>query len=162
MKANPEFRLVPLRELHAHEQIVESEARKLTDRIRDRGIVDDPIWVARGSLVILNGHHRVTALRALGAERAPAWVVVYDSDEIELARWSPGPPLSKAEVVRRATSGELFPPKTTRHVFTLELPRHPTPLSELGAGAPVRSPEIPQRRASDRSRPSASDTPGPG
>lgn len=160
MSEGPAFRLVRLRDLKEHEEINEDDVHRLAGVLRSQRVVEDPIWVARGSEVILNGHHRVAALRALGATWAPAWVLDYESDEIRLERWSPGPPIAKEEVVRRAREGRLFPPKTTRHVLSLSLPPHPTPLEELEEGPDAR--ESDQRRTSARSRSPGTRAPGSG
>ena len=141
MKA-PEFELIPLAELVEHEQIEPDAVQALIRQIRSDGYLRDPIWVARGSGVILNGHHRYHALVALGAARAPAWVLDYDDPSVELERWNPGPAVTKASVVERARSGVPFPPKTTKHVLRVELPVRITPLSDLlrdpSAGSPPR------------------------
>ena len=113
----------------------------------------NPIWVARGTDVILNGHHRTAALRALGALRVPAWVIDYESDLVRIDRWTPGPPISKAEVVRRAREGALFPPQTTRHTLARDLPWRSTPLAELLDGERRPKPAV-QRRRSTAGRPS--------
>ncbi|MCI4358174.1 MAG: ParB N-terminal domain-containing protein [Thermoplasmata archaeon] len=127
----PEFALLPLSELKEHEQVDPITVRALVEQIRSDGLVRDPIWVARGTGVILNGHHRYHALVALGARRAPAWVFDYDDPSVELERWSPGPPVSKELVVERARTGVPFPPKTTKHVLRVRLPNRATPLSDL-------------------------------
>ncbi len=145
------FELVPVRRLLAHERIDPAKVDELVAEFVSSGVFSDPIWVARGSLVILNGHHRVAAMQRLGGERIPAWVVDYDDPGITLDRWSPGPPIAKAEVVRRARAGELFPPKTTRHRFAVEPPAHPTPMRELLPRA------RPHARASRRSRSAGAD-----
>jgi L-serine kinase (ADP) len=151
MSRRPVFRLVPIEDLRPHEEIRDGVVRELAERIRRAGAVDDPIWVAAQSMVILNGHHRVAALRELGAERAPAWVFAYDSDLIRLERWSDGPPIERTEVVARATRRELFAPKTTRHVLTIDLPHRSTPLARLiGPGTARRRPPR-QRGTSARS-----------
>lgn len=162
MTKPPEFRLIPLADLLAHEQLQPKLVRSLAAQIRKAGAVEDPIWVAAGSNVILNGHHRVAALRSLGAARVPAWVIVYDSDLVRVERWQEGPPIDRSEVVRRAAAGQLYPSKTTRHILTVELPRHPTPLADLFE--PGTSPPRParQRRASGRSAPSGARAPGSG
>jgi hypothetical protein len=153
------FALIPLDALRPHEEVVPSKVRALAAVLRRTGIFEDPIWVARGSDVILNGHHRVAALRHLGAQRIPAWVVDYDSTVVSLDRWTPGPPISKTEVVRRATEGELFSPRTTRHRFSVELPLRPTPLTELWN--PERpAPAARQLRASRRTSRARSSPPG--
>jgi len=131
MTGRPEFALVRISELKWHEEIEEDNLLDLIHHLKRSKVLSDPIRVARGSWVILNGHHRVEALRRMGAERVAAWVFDYDSEFIHLERWRPGPPIAKSEVIRRAEEGRLFPPKTTRHRLTLDLPAHPTPLTEL-------------------------------
>jgi len=141
MTGGAEFALIPLTELKAHERIDESNIEDLVELLRRTRVLADPIWVSRGSSVILNGHHRVEALRRIGAERVPAWVLDYESELVHLERWRPGPPIAKGEVVRRAEEGRLFPPKTTRHRLLLDLPARPTPLSELLPRARARTPD---------------------
>ncbi len=131
------FRLVPLADLRAHEEIDAGDVPELARTIRALGEFDNPIWVADGSWVILNGHHRVAAMRRLGAERIPAWVFDYTSDVIVLERWSAGPPISKAEVESRGRDGRLFPPKTTKHVLRVALPERRTRLVDLMPAAPA-------------------------
>ena len=131
MSPSPEFRLLPISRLRGHEEIDEEAVQELLRTLRTDGVFSEPIWVARGSFTVLNGHHRVEALRRLGARQVPAWVVDYESDLVCLVPWRPDTPVEKSEVVRRARAGELYPPKTTRHRITRELPAHPVPLAEL-------------------------------
>jgi hypothetical protein len=131
VSGRPRFRLVLLRDLVDHEEI---EPRKVDALVRDfrrTRVVADPIWVDARSGVVLNGHHRVAALRRLGAARAPAWVVDYRSPVVRLERWDVGPPIAKDDVLRRAAEGRLFPPKTTRHFVDADLPPRSTPLDVL-------------------------------
>jgi L-serine kinase (ADP) len=148
MSRRPTFRLVPIERLRPHEQVDPKRVRELWHRILRRGRFRNPIWVARGSWVILNGHHRVEALRKLGARRVPVWLFDYASDAITLGRWSPGPPISKSEVTRRAIAGRRFPIKTTRHRLAFKLPKRPTPLSKL-----LPPPELPPSPSARRTRP---------
>lgn len=127
----PEFALVPIARLKRHEAFEASKVDRLVAEIKRTGEFTDPIWVARGSFVILNGHHRVEALRRLGARRAAAWIFDYHGDAVELQRWDAGPPIAKEEVEERAERGELFPPKTTRHRVLVELPDRKVPLAQL-------------------------------
>ncbi|MCI4362081.1 MAG: ParB N-terminal domain-containing protein [Thermoplasmata archaeon] len=150
MSRAPSFELVPIERLKVHEEIQPDHVARLVADLRRDGVVSEPIWVARGSYVVLNGHHRLAALRALGARRVPAWVMEYDSEAIALDRWGPGPALTKREVEERAASGAPFPPKTTKHVVAHSLPTRPTRLTELGvpAAAAQGSPARPSRRSS--------------
>jgi len=148
MTGGAEFALLPLAHLKGHEQIEETNLTELVAHIRRSRILSEPIWVARGSYVILNGHHRVEALRRIGADRVAAWIIDYESDLVHVERWQAGPPISKGEVVRRAEEGRPFPPKTTRHRLLIDLPARPTPLAELLPRSMTRSA---QPRASVRS-----------
>ncbi len=127
----PEFALVPIDRLKGHEEFDPTKVDHLVAELRRTGTFSEPIWVARGSMVILNGHHRVEALRRLGARRAAAWLLDYDAETVRLEPWRPGPAIAKSEVVERAREGRLFPPKTTRHTLRVELPRRAVPLAEL-------------------------------
>jgi hypothetical protein len=128
----PTFELIETSRLKIHEEIDPAHVARLVAALRRDGYVAEPIWVARDSHVVLNGHHRLAALRELGAARVPAWVFDYDSDSVELDRWQAGPPLAKPDVVARATSGVPFPPKTTKHTSRHDLPERRTPLDALG------------------------------
>ncbi|MGC2034570.1 MAG: ParB N-terminal domain-containing protein [Thermoplasmata archaeon] len=127
----PRFDVRPVERLRSHEEVDPVTVRRIARSIERSGEVVDPIWVAAGSDVILNGHHRFEALKSLGARWVPVWVLDYGSDEVALGRWRAGPPISKEEVLERGRTGELFPRKTTRHRIQKELPHRPTPLSVL-------------------------------
>lgn len=133
MNGGPEFQLVPIELLRGHEEHESERVDALVAELQRAGRFVDPIWVARGTWVILNGHHRVEALRRLRLKRVPAWVFDYEGNCVDLDRWTPGPPIDKAEVVARATHGPPFPPKTTRHRLRVSLPPRSVPLADLGS-----------------------------
>jgi L-serine kinase (ADP) len=147
MTPAPEYELVPIERLRSHEEFDEDNVAELMEEIRRQGVFADPIWVARGSYVILNGHHRVEALRRLGASRVPAWVLDYETDLVSLEPWRPGLPITKAEVVHRGLTGDLFPPKTTRHRIRGELPPRSEPLAVL-----LERPKRPRTHRATRKR----------
>lgn len=129
----PEFDILPIDLLRGHEEHDGAKVEELAAQILRVGKLIHPIWVSRNTWVILNGHHRVAAFRMLGLKWIPAWVFDYDGDLVRLGRWTPGPPIEKAEVVYRAHQGRPFPPKTTRHRLRVELPHRPVPIAALQA-----------------------------
>jgi len=145
------FQLLPIDRLRSHEEIDPKKVEELVAELGRTRRFLEPIWVARDSHVILNGHHRVEALRRLGADRVPAWVVDYHSPAVRVDRWDDGPPIAKEEVVRRAHGHELFPPKTTRHKIEVDLPPCDVPLEELVPPATTAQP----RASRGSRRPSA-------
>src|SRR5438445_13399659 len=96
-----------------HERIRPALLEQLMDHIRKDGYLRRPVLVADGELVILDGHHRVEAVRALGARRIPAYLIDYFSDIVHLATWPDADVsvVTKEDVIRRGRTYDLFTPK---------------------------------------------------
>src|SRR6266581_1905195 len=84
---NLRFEVLEIGILRGHERIRPALLEQLMDQIRKDGYLRRPILVADGELVILDGHHRVEAIRALGARMIPAYLVDYFSDVVRLSTW---------------------------------------------------------------------------
>ncbi|NPA04955.1 MAG: ParB N-terminal domain-containing protein [Crenarchaeota archaeon] len=65
------YRLAPIEELIPHEQVDPHHVKELAEDIASRGLVLRPIIVDGESGLVIDGHHRLEALRLLGARRAP-------------------------------------------------------------------------------------------
>jgi len=133
---NFEFALVAIDQLRIHELVEDDKVEEVRRDIARRGRVAEPLLVDRDALVVLNGHHRLAALRALGARCAPVFLVAYADPSIRVERWSPGPAISKDEVIAHGLAGDPYPPKTTRHRLLEEPPSRSTALAELTDGRP--------------------------
>jgi hypothetical protein len=133
MTPSPRFAVVELRRLHGHERIRPALLRELTAQIRRDGFLKRPILVADRDFVILDGHHRAEAVRSLGCNKIPVYLVDYESDIVNLGTWPDATVavVSKQEVIRRGLTNDLFPPKTTRHTVLVPLPERPTDLEDL-------------------------------
>ena len=88
--------LLDIDELFGHEEIVQSQVAWLKDNLRKLGYFFRPILVAKYENVILDGHHRVVALKELGEEKGikkikiPCVEIEYvDNTEITLGTWHP-------------------------------------------------------------------------
>lgn len=127
------FQLVEIHKLRGHERIRPSLLESLTEQIRTDRVLKRPILAADRHFVILDGHHRVEALRALGCKRVPVYLVDYESDAVTLGTWPDAvvKVVTKREVIRRGLGHDLFPPKTTRHGLTVPVEDRPTPLEQL-------------------------------
>ncbi len=125
------FALLKVDSLLIHEQVDATHLAVLTARLLDDGEVRQPVIVDRESRVILDGHHRVTALRGLGCTLVPAYLVDYADPGIKVMPRRPEIPVSKVSVVETGLSGHPYPPKTSRHVFPFEPAAKPVPLSAL-------------------------------
>ncbi len=135
------IRLVLVDALRSHEGLDPGLLSQLRTVIEREGAIHEPILVEETHLVILNGHHRYAALRDLGCLRIPAYVVDYFDPRIELRLW-PGAiveKVTKEEVITRGMSGNLFPPKTTRHVVHFDLPDVAVSLERLRSAPRARA-----------------------
>lgn len=130
------FDLLPADALSAHEETDPERTAELCRTLERDGYLASPVVVDREHRVILDGHHRWAALRALGCAKVPVYLVDYESDDVRVSLWDGAPVASvtKEEVVERGRSGRLFPPKTTRHRFAEPMPTRRVALEELGGG----------------------------
>lgn len=130
----PTMALVPADRLRVHEQVVRPKVDELTAFLRREGQVKLAIVADAKTYVVLDGHHRLAALRALGAVRVPVLLVDYHDPAIRVGTWRAGERApTKDEVLRQAELGKPYPPKTTRHFFPWKLQEEPVPLAKLMA-----------------------------
>ena len=64
--------------------------------------------------MIIDGHHRYTALKELGYERAPVTLLNYFSDKIIT---DDNDNFSKSEIISNSKKGILYEPKSTKHLI---------------------------------------------
>lgn len=129
---NGRHALVPLRWLKPHEHYVETRVLQLEHHFRVRNAIDYAIVADERTGTVVDGHHRLEALRRLGATWAPAYLVDYADPRIRVHTWRDGEKApSKEEVIDRAARGDLLVPKSTRHDFVKQLDPVDVPLDAL-------------------------------
>jgi len=119
--------------LRGHEEVIPENLEKRTAKLLERGFYK-PIIVDRGSMVILDGHHKWTAAKSLGLARVPVLLVDYLADGgVEVDVWPDcgKDSITKHEVLEMGLSGGVFPPKTSRHTLPFKIPSISIPLSDL-------------------------------
>lgn len=127
------FQIVEIGKLKIHEEIKDDYLKELAAIIERDGCIKVPVIVDETHCVILDGHHRIEALRLLGCKKAPVYLVDYSESDIIVDVW-PGAIVSevtKEEVIKRGLNGNLFPPKTTKHVFKFRFQERRVDLKEL-------------------------------
>ena len=81
------LKLVPISKLIPHEETVPQLSDRLARRMIRDGVQKDPIMVDEKSLIVLDGMHRLEALRRMGAKQAVCSLVDYAGDGVKLFRW---------------------------------------------------------------------------
>jgi hypothetical protein len=129
----PSIVMVDLRKLVGHERVDRGRLMAVRTQLCTQRALRRPIIVDRGSHVILDGHHRVSALRTLGAKRIPVQYVQYQSKAVRVyfRRRHLLMRLIKQCVLENARRGNVFPSKTTRHLLQHRRRMRAIPLSTL-------------------------------
>ncbi len=82
--------LKDIEDLYGHEQVVRPQVDFLKDNLKRLGYFFRPILIVKKFNVVLDGHHRVQALKEMGGVRIPCIEIDYlDNSEITLATWYP-------------------------------------------------------------------------
>ncbi len=83
------IKIVPLKKVFVHEQIVKKWARNLSSYMEQSGIQKNPIIVYKtaGKYIVLDGMHRVEAMKIIGCHDIMVYMVDYFKDSIELHNW---------------------------------------------------------------------------
>ena len=109
--------LIPPNALFETEAVCEHQVCNLVNKIAFEAIWTHPLCVEKETRVVMDGHHRLKAAKALDLAYVP--VVAFDYEQVRLYARRGDYAVSPAEVIRRGLEGKTYPCKTTRHVFSM-------------------------------------------
>ncbi len=112
--------ILRINELRVHELIQRKKVEELKEDILREGRIKRPILVDENTLVVIDGHHRLQALKELGCKFIPALLVDYRSSDICVEPWRDCDIISKEDVIKAGLTGRPFPPKTSKHFIVCE------------------------------------------
>jgi hypothetical protein len=111
--------LIDPKTLKPHEKVNYLRLFWLLIKISIDGVFTKPILIDLESKTILDGHHRHLVAQMLGLKRVPCWCIQYlQTNAISVEPRRTDISVSKEEIVERASLGNLYPHKTTRHIYT--------------------------------------------
>jgi hypothetical protein len=108
-----------IEELKEHEEIRPDYLETLKNEILADGILKMPICIDEKTCIILDGHHRLQALKRLGCKKIPCVLVDYQSENISVIPWREGETITKETIIDMALSGKRMPSKTSKHMIIL-------------------------------------------
>jgi uncharacterized protein (DUF1015 family) len=111
--------IVEIEKLKEHEEIKPEYLEELKNQIRSDGVLKMAIAVDKDTYVVLDGHHRLHALKKLGCTKIPVTLVDYRSPNIKVFTWREGETLTKEMIIKTALAGKRMPPKTSRHMVVV-------------------------------------------
>lgn len=135
------YEIVPINALKPLEKVLPTHFRNLEEMIDKDGFMLKAIIADKKSGAVMDGSHRYAYLLKHGFKTAPVYWADYDDENVRVGTklshrffidGTTG--ISKNECRDRALSGNLFPPRTTRHFFTFRKNDITLPLSVLEKG----------------------------
>ena len=116
--------ITPINFLKPLEKVFLYHLKNLSKMILSKGIVQTPIIADKKHGIVLDGSHRYIFFLMNGFKEVPVKFVDYHDEHIRVGsrlihRYliEEKMNISKEEVIKRGLSGNLFPPRTTRHFF---------------------------------------------
>ncbi len=106
--------------LKEHEEIRPDYLEELKNEIISDGILKMPIAVDKNTYIILDGHHRLHALKRIGCKKIPVILVDYQSQEVQVVTWREGENITKEIIIHTALTGKRMPPKTSKHMIMVD------------------------------------------
>ena len=79
--------IVDIDRLHHHEELVPGFLSQLAQEIERDGYLKHPVIVDERTLVVLDGTHRVEALKTLGCKRVVVCLIDYEDPRVSLGCW---------------------------------------------------------------------------
>lgn len=107
--------IVDMAHLKGHEELDKQLLINLTSDIKLDGILKKSITVDINTNVVLDGHHRIGALRLLGYYKIPVLFIDYRSPKIGVKTAKQGEEYPKLKVLEAALKNKPLPPKSTWH-----------------------------------------------
>jgi len=111
------FGLVDIDKLKEHEETDSEHLKELMKEIKSDGILKKPIAVDRNRNIVLDGTHRLRALKRMNIKLIPVIFVNYQSPRVKVISWRKGEKITKNAVIAASLTGKKLPPKTSKHMI---------------------------------------------
>jgi len=126
------------------ELVFPTHLKNLEDMIDNDGFMLKAIIIDRKTGTVLDGSHRYVYLKKRGYKEAPVYLVDYNDENIRVGTVlshrfmiDGDCDINKEDCLNHALTGDLFPPRTTRHFFTFRKSDIYMPLDKLKKGDPA-------------------------
>jgi len=137
--------IIDIEKLKPLEKVFPNHLKNLNDIILADNVIQAPIIADKKTGIVLDGSNRYVFFLQHGYKKVPVILVNYDDENIRVGSRlihrhliDESNLLSKKEVIKRGLTGNLLPPRTTRHFFPFRKNEFiNVPLKNLEKGDPV-------------------------
>ena len=98
LEINNQYNLIDIDLLRPHEQIDPNRLKEIKKQLIKDGVQREPIIIEGNNLIVLDGHHRIRALKDLGYSKVVAHKINYDDSNLILKTWHPALKGSKKDL----------------------------------------------------------------
>ncbi|GAG88772.1 unnamed protein product, partial [marine sediment metagenome] len=134
---------IKTKDIRPLEMVFPNHYENLKKMIYDTGYIKYALIIENKHNIVLDGSNRHLFLALEGFEYAPVHYVDYSdphvrvgSNRVHRLLITESVTVTKEEVIRKGTTGNLYPPRTTRHFIPFLRPEINVPLSKLGKCEP--------------------------
>lgn len=113
------------------EEVITADVALLARKIALLGSWTAPVPVEKSSGIIMDGNHRWHAAILLGLTHLPCVRLDYADPRVRVFEWEHDRGFDIDAIFRVVLAGQVFPYKSTRHVFSPALPQAQIPLAHL-------------------------------
>lgn len=138
------YEIVSIDKLLPLELVFPTHLKNLEEMINEDGFVLKAIIADKKTGIILDGSHRYVYFLKNGYKKIPVHWVDYNSEDVRIGTHlkhrfliDDTPGINKKECIKKAISGNLFSPRTTRHFFTFRKSDISLYLTDLKKGIPM-------------------------
>ena len=133
-----EIKEIDISNIMPHEKVLldKKEVLKGNLKYKDDQLIISTILICSESNMIIDGHHRYTALKELGFKKAPVTLVNYFTDKIITDE---SDSFSKNEIISNSKKGKLYEPKSTRHLIFCNNSKSWYPITLVSSWDPLKN-----------------------
>jgi len=124
-----------------HEKVLldKKDILKNNLKYKNDNIIISTIIICNESNLIIDGHHRFTALKELGYKKIPVTLINYFSNKIIT---NDNDSLSKLDIINNSKNKSLYNPKTTKHLIYCNRNRNWLPITLISSLYSLKSNKI--------------------
>ncbi len=113
------MKLIEVKKLLHIEGFSKKRVKWLTQKITDDGLWKIPICIEKSHLLVLNGQHRLETAKGLGFKFIPC--ALFNYDDVEMWSLRSNHEVTRALVIERSINGDIYPYKTVKHRFPIDI-----------------------------------------